>query len=412
MPDLEQILIDYSLGLLSQEDSEQIESLINKDKKVSDLFAGVQDSLSLIGDSVELAKVNEDLKTRVLEICAVPNQEAMELPAELLTMAPPLPNNRYTGGGGSVDLGDLGKSDLKDKINRLYEGMLELRDLVSGTSAAAEGDLSELCKSANSIALNVPAHNSICSNGVSAVPHEEAIQSFLRTQLTSLPSMGYFLNKIHGERGSAGDARRLFYLCRDQMKIMRASFGDLDAPLLAEDEKMRLHGAGLLRTKWWGAEHSYYSRAGKVKCGYFFEGPVTERCVEFAEYDSNLYCLANLLGSKSENGGFQIELNNTKIPDCVLATLSATTSSENHSVLKDTFAQKYNHERLDEDHYLAHLVKSSISRAFQLSAPSEAFSRKFLGCERTENQTILWFVWPAVRESHGGGEATTSSPRQ
>ena len=412
MPDLEQTLIDFSLGLLSREDSEAVESLVAKDKQVAELFSGVQESFCLLGNSTKTAKVNEDLKARVLEICETPNQEAMELPADLLTMAPPLPNNRYTGGGGSVDLGDLGKSDLKDKINRLYESMLELRNLVSGTSAAAEGDLSELCKSANSISLNVPAHNSICSNGVSAVPHEEAIQSFLRTQLTSLPSMGYFLNKIHGERGSAGDARRLFYLCRDQMKIMRASFGDLDAPLLAEDEKMRLHGAGLLRTKWWGAEHSYYSRAGKVKCGYFFEGPITERCVEFAEYDSNLYCLANLLGSKSENGGFQIELNNTKIPDCVLATLTATTSSENHSLLNEALAQKYNRERLDEDNYLAHLVKSSISRAFQLSTPSEAYSRKFIGCERTENQTMLWFVWPAILETHGGGEATTSNPRQ
>ena len=412
MSNLEQILIDYSLGLLSPKDSKDIESLIADDKKVEVLFSGVQESLCLLGSSTKPAKVNDDLKARVLEVCESPKQEVLELPSELLKITPSLPNNRYNGGGGSVDLGDLGKSDLKDKISRLYEGMLELRDLVSGTSAAAEGDLSELCKSATSISLNVPAQNSICSNGVSAVPHEEAVQSFLRTQLTSLPSMGYFLDKISRESGSVGDARRLFYLCRDQMKIMRASFGDLDAPLLAEDEKMRLHGAGLLRTKWWGAEHSYYSRAGKVKCGSFFEGPITERCVEFAEYDSNLYCLANLLGSKSENGGFQIELNNTKISDCVLATLTAKTSSENHSKLNDTLAIKYNRERLNEDNYLAHLVKSSISRAFHLSTPSEAFSRKLIGCERNVNQTMLWFVWPSILETQGGGEARTPNPRQ
>jgi len=412
MSNLEQTLIDYSLGLLSPKDSENIESLIADDKKVAVLFSGVQESLCLLGSSTKPAKVNDDLKARVLEVCETPKQEVLELPSEFFNIAPSLPNNRYNGGGGSVDLGDLGKSDLKDKISRLYEGMLVLRDLVSGTSAAAEGDLSELCRSATSISLNIPAQNSICSNGVSAVPHEEAVQSFLRTQLTSLPSMGYFLDKIRRESGSAGDARRLFYLCRDQMKIMRASFGDLDAPLLAEDEKMRLHGAGLLRTKWRGAEHSYYNNPGKVQCGYFFDGPVTERCVEFAEYDSNLYCLANLLGSRSENGGFQIEIKNTKVPQCVLATFTATTSIEDHSALKDMLAQTYNRKRLDEDHYLSHLVKSSVSRAFQLSSATEALSTKLIGCERTGNQTLLWFVWPAILESHDGGEATTSNPLQ
>ncbi|MBT5717103.1 MAG: hypothetical protein HOI70_09330 [Opitutae bacterium] len=412
MLELEQKLIDYSLGILSSKESREVESLIAKDKQVAKLFSGVQDSFCLLGNSARTTKVSDDLKSRVMEICESPKKKSLGFLDKLLPVSPYLPNSRYAGGGGSVDLSDLGNGDLKDKINRLYESMLVLRSLVSGTSSAAEGDLSELCKSAESISLNVPAHNSICSNGVSAVPHEEAIQSFLRTQLTSLPSMGYFLSKIHGKGGSSSDVRRLFYLCRDQMKIMRASFGDLDGDLLADDEKMRLHGAGLLKTKWWGAQHSYYSRAGKVKCGYFFEGPVTERCVEFAEYDSNLYSLANLLGSRSENGEFQIDLDNANVPGCVLATLTATTSSKKHTVLKNTFNKKHNREILNEDNYLVHLVKSSVSRAFKLSTSCEAFSKKYIGCERTGNQTILWFVWPSVLDSQGGGEATTSSPLQ
>jgi hypothetical protein len=43
---------------------------------------------------------------------------------------------------------------------------------------------------------------------------------------------------------------------------MRASFKDLDPDRLIEDEKLRLHGAGLLQTKWWGAEHAYFSSKG------------------------------------------------------------------------------------------------------------------------------------------------------
>ena len=44
MPDLEQTLIDFSLGLLSREDSEAVESLVAKDKQVAELFSGVQES--------------------------------------------------------------------------------------------------------------------------------------------------------------------------------------------------------------------------------------------------------------------------------------------------------------------------------------------------------------------------------
>ena len=412
MPNLEQALIDYALGLLSKKDSDEIESKIASDKGVATLYSEVQESLCYLGTAAKSKRTSDDLRSRILEVCESSNLSLRTIVSENMPIVPALPKSRYTGGGGSVQLSDLGKNDLKDRINRLYEGMLELKDLVSGTSAASEGDLTDLSKRANTIILGVPKHNSVCSNGVSNVLHAEAIHSFLQTQLTSLPSIGHFLKKVQQGLGEIGDVRRLFYLCRDQMKIMRASFSDLDACLLAEDEKMRLHGAGLLRTKWWGAKHSYYSQPGKVLCGSFFEGPITERCVEFAEYDSNIYCLANLLSTTSVNGGFQIDLDNSSIPSCALATLRANTNTKDHSALKQIIHRGFLKEKMDEDHYLIQLVKSSISRAFNLDSSSEALDANLLGCERNGNQTLLWFVWPAIPNSQGGGEATTSKPLQ
>tara|TARA_Y100000588_G_scaffold7697_2_gene8922 strand:+ start:1193 stop:2431 length:1239 start_codon:yes stop_codon:yes gene_type:complete len=412
MPNLEQKLIDYALGLLSKEDSVGIQTLITNDDQAAKLYTEVQESLNLLGNSAKPSQPSADLKSRVLEVCNFHTETLNLLPIENLPVAPPLPNVRYSGGGGTVDLNDLGKSGLRDRIHRLYEGMVELKELVSGTSSASEGDLTELCKKAETIYLEVPEHNAVCTNGVSNVSSREAVHSFLRTQLTSLPSIGHFLKKVGQGKGKRGDVRRLFYLCRDQMKIMRASFSDLDAPLLAEDEKLRLHGAGLLRTKWWGAEHSYYNEPGKVLCGSFFEGPITERCVEFAEYDSNIYCLANLLGSKSISGDFQIDLDNSKIAQSTLATLRAKTKLADHSSLQEIILQAFRKDDMNEDQYLAHLVKSSISRAFKLDSSTEALDANLMGCERKGNESILWFVWPAINEAQGGGEATTSNPLQ
>ena len=83
-----------------------------------------------------------------------------------------------------------------------------------------------------------------------------------------------------------------------------------------------------LHQKWTGARHSYFNSQGLASCGNFFEGPISERCVEFAEYDSNLYCLANLISSRSSNGGFKLELIKDAVPGCVLAIAHAEVKSD------------------------------------------------------------------------------------
>ena len=159
-------------------------------------------------------------------------------------------------------------------------------------------------------------------------------RSIQRSLLAALPSLAFFINRVREKSATLADVRRIFYLCRDQLKY--AGFvRDLDPARLAEDEKLRVHGAGLLRSKWWGAEHSYFSGNGNVRCGHFFDGPVTERCVEFAEYDSNLYCLANLLASRTGNGEFHIELLKDAIPGGVLAVAMAETPLDAHDEIKN-----------------------------------------------------------------------------
>ena len=140
---------------------------------------------------------------------------------------------------------------------------------------------------------------------------------------------------------------------------MRASFRDLDPMRLEEDELIRLHGSHLIRQKWTGARHSYFNSGGTASCGNFFEGPISERCVEFAEYDSNLYCLANLISTRSSNGGFKLELIKDAVPGCVLAVAHA----EGKGGLDDEL-----------DLSLSHSANSS-TRSHQRLMPLVAFAR-------------------------------------
>ena len=96
MPNLEQKLIDYALGLLSKADSVGIQTLITNDDQAAKLYTEVQESLNLLGNSAKPSQPSADLKSRVLEVCNFPTETLNLLPIENLPVAPPLPNVRYS----------------------------------------------------------------------------------------------------------------------------------------------------------------------------------------------------------------------------------------------------------------------------------------------------------------------------
>ena len=295
---------------------------------------------------------------------------------------------------------------LQDEINCLYDDLITLTPLVAGDSDAAAGDLTSL----HSVLKGMPSFSqsidNLLVNPISKDKEGDGAQSVYRSLLSSMPSLSFFSDRLNGKSFSMGDVRRLFYLCRDQLKIMRASFDDIDPNRLLEDEKLRLHSAGLLQTKWWGAEHAYFSAQGKVRCGHFFDGPVTERCVEFAEYDANMYCLANLLSPRSSNGEFHMELIKDAVPNCILAIARAETTKDRHDELDQIANGIRSHTTgLQNDYILWELIEESMLRAHQHTTLSELKDASLFGCHRLENSSYLWFAWPAIENNQGGAVA-------
>ncbi|MEC9123702.1 MAG: hypothetical protein VX969_06095, partial [Verrucomicrobiota bacterium] len=153
--------------------------------------------------------------------------------------------------------------------------------------------------------------------------------------------------------------------------------------------------------------------SGKVRCGHFFEGPVTERCVEFAEYDSNLYCLANLLARRSGNGDFHLELFKDAIPDGVLAVAMAETSPENHATVENLILGIGNNGHAPvNDIALWKLVESSLLRGNHELSAEAIKDVPVLGCNRFEDSTYLWFTWPSIPNNQDGAQASTGTPGQ
>ena len=398
MQSLKQQALDYTLGVLPKEESLLFEALIEEDEEAQNVLSEALDDFASLSLTAKPSTLGNEVRKRVIENCQPKiNLDPFLGSKEIETLRDTFSSipDRYTGGGGSVDLSDLKSSAMKDDILFNYENLIRLLPLVSGNSRAASGDFSAL-------QTQLRSHDSFTNSVFKTLDQglqgeSPASRSVLRSALSSMPSLAFFSDRLRADQATVGDARRLFYLCRDQLKIMRASFRDLDSERLIEDEKLRYHGAGLLRTKWWGAEHAYFSSNGTVRCGHFFDGPITERCVEFAEYDANMYCLANLLSPRSADGEFHMELLKDTIPGCTLAVTSAKMSVDNFNSLASVIDRKsIVGNGLEQDIFLWDLIEDTMVRGHKNGSVKELREQMTYGYNRINDTTYLWFAWPAI----------------
>ena len=407
--------IDYLMGSLNNDEKSSFEALLETDESTKQLVAEISDDWSSLALLAKPFTPDSDLRSRTLMLLQKPADLSPFLESEGIDRLKDnyrKPSNRYLGGDGTVDTSEIKDVSQKDGLLRTYEHLLGILPLVNGESPAAFGDFKALQKFADE---NLPIKKQLIGWTNTLRPEENPVDhSLQRSLLASLPSLAHFLDLAGNGKVGLSEIRRIFYLCRDQLKIMRASFRDLDPHRLAEDELIRIHGSHLLRQKWTGARHSYFHSSGLASCGNFFEGPISERCVEFAEYDSNLYCLANLIAARSSSGGFQLELIKDAVPGCVLAVTHAEVSNDSHEeldALADIAASSLP-GKLAKDSCLWSLLQGSMSRGFPHHSIGELSDASFFGKQRIKGETYLWFAWPEIENAHSGAVASTVNPGQ
>ena len=415
MDSARQQAIDYLMGSLSDDERISYEALLATDESTRQLVAEVSDDWSSLALLSKPSAPDPDMRSRTLMLVQEPPDLTPFLESDGIDRLRDnysKPGNRYLGGDGTVDISEIRNVTQKDGLLRTYEHLLGILPLVSGESPAAFGDFAGLQKFA---AENLSIADEMIGWTDPLTPDENPVEhSLQRSLLASLPSLSHFLDLAGSGRIGLTEVRRIYYLCRDQLKIMRASFRDLDPQRLADDELIRVHGSHLLRQKWTGARHSYFNSSGLASCGNFFEGPISERCVEFAEYDANLYCLANLIASRSTSGGFKLELIKDAVPGCVLAVAHAQVSDGQHRELDVLASASSSHmpKVLNKDACLWSLLQGSMSRGFPHHSVGELSDASFFGKQRVKDETYLWFAWPEIENAHSGAVASTEKPGQ
>lgn len=224
----------------------------------------------------------------------------------LASLAPdPIPSYRrirYDGDGMAVPLERFPLAD---------------RELLAKTYAAL-GELQLLLSPPN----DQPVEPSLLSDLLARHSWKDLVAGLRRISLTPRPDDSDTLisKVVHDLKGGAftalatyiqlfdlgirapDDLRRIFFLARDQRKIMRNSLRGLDEPGQRHDSAQNLHSVALLTEKWGRGDYRLGSVSAQITILCAFNGNIAERCLEFAALDRVIYNLVNNAARNSADG--------------------------------------------------------------------------------------------------------------
>ena len=113
MDSLKQKALDYTLGVLPKEESLLFEALLDDNDEARQSLALAQEDCVNLSHSAKPASLGSEVRHRILENCQPSlNFDPFLASGSIETLRKNFssPDNRYTGGGGSVHLNGIGNS--------------------------------------------------------------------------------------------------------------------------------------------------------------------------------------------------------------------------------------------------------------------------------------------------------------
>ncbi|MFV9505499.1 MAG: ATP-binding protein [Oscillochloridaceae bacterium umkhey_bin13] len=196
------------------------------------------------------------------------------------------------------------------------------------------------------------------------------------------------------------DLERMFFLTRDQLKIMRNCVGGLDPEGSARDAATRLHDASLLIEKWAATEHYLGERPAQIQVHSSFKGAIAERCLEFSALDRVIYNLINNATRHSANGQVDMWI----VPagdDNLRFAVANPISPEQQRTLTNRFPKGpgalFSGGFSTTGSGLGmRICADFVCNAYGIREISQALSEGHLGATLLESHFVAWFHWPVV----------------
>lgn len=310
-------------------------------------------------------------------------------------------DERYGGGALHGNLARDFSEEERDCLRSLYSDLGELMDLTAKRDASESGD-SALGASLRDFA----ARTVILRAAADLEKFEQAARATYDGRLAGLfreladgpfASLCAVLFLVHSAGVEPEYFQTLFYLARDERKIMRSILVDLDPAARARDEMVKQHSIELLLEKWRNAVYRAFDAELSVTFESRVEGMVAERCIEFAEVDRLFYHLVNNAVRHGSGKRLAIQVVESADGEDLIWVFSNPVSRNQEASLRNLVEGRQNVFEYGVGSGpgvgLGSLAES-VGHAYGIESTVQAVSAGYLGTVLEDGMFRLWFHWP------------------
>lgn len=327
----------------------------------------------------------------------------------LYDLAPPViptyRSLRYDGGAMGAGLADFPPAD-RELLGRMYAGLQATFAVLRDEGAPADAALDGLRRLyAATWRELIPAVRALGE----AIPPEQSTprlrQIIHDIKGGAFQALAMYLQLLTLDPDFPARLHRMFFLARDQLKIMRNALPGIDPEGAARDEEQRLHAVELLVEKWDRAEHRLPGRAATVAVDCRYSGAIAERCLEFSALDRIIYNLVNNAAAHSADARV------------ALAILPITPEDPEHLRLAVANAIAPEQRRAIEQRFPAgpgqlfhggfttggsglglRICADFVCNAYGLRDVDQALAEGHLGAAIRDGRFVAWVHWPIAAD--------------
>jgi signal transduction histidine kinase len=219
-------------------------------------------------------------------------------------------------------------------------------------------------------------------------------------------ALSAFIQLVILDRNETISLNRLFFLCRDQLKIMRGAVRGLDDAGYAADRATKLHSTRLLAEKWQNGAHQVRGKQARVHVDGRYEGGIAERCLEFSALDRVIYNLINNAVTYSADDDVFLAYTPVEAqepPRDLRFIVANRVSSEQQHALRRSFPAGLG--ALFEGGFTTggqglglRICADFVGNAYGLSSAAQGIAEGHFGALIHDDYFLTWVHWPVAAD--------------
>lgn len=337
--------------------------------------------------------------------------DSFPLPPDVLDALAPLDlvnfrATRYLGDDISMSLDAFTPPD-QMRLRKLYQTLQELLAIVRPQLDTPEIGVSQLRSFIKRVGwIGVVRETQLLGDSQeSASPNQTFGKVIHDIRGGALQALSIQLQFIDLDIAQNGDLHRLFFLTRDHLKIMRNAVVDLDPEGYERDRRDNLHNVRLLTEKWQHATHNVQGNAAQVHVDTYFDGNVSERCLEFAALDRVLYNLMNNAVRNTGDGNVYLAIMPFPQgePHNLRFVIYNAIQPEQRNLLRSRYGEQLG--TLFQGGFTTggtglgmRICADFVTNAFGLRTVQEGLSGRYFGANLAGDYFVNWFHWPIAAD--------------